>query len=144
MNRSDYRHFYQMPIRWGDQDALGHVNNVQFARYLECGRVAYCDEVLKLAFMSPIKAGWILADLKCTFHNQLRHPGQVNIATRIDNLGNKSAQVTAAVFREEDDNAVLSSQGVFVWFDYENQKSVRIPDWVRKKINSYEVVNSDE
>ena len=25
----------QMPIRWGDQDAMGHVNNTVYFRYME-------------------------------------------------------------------------------------------------------------
>ena len=29
-----------MPVRWGDMDALGHVNNAMYFRYAESGRIA--------------------------------------------------------------------------------------------------------
>ena len=29
------------PIRWGDMDALGHVNNTIFARWFEQARIEY-------------------------------------------------------------------------------------------------------
>ena len=28
-----------MPIRWGDMDAMGHVNNTVYFRYMETARV---------------------------------------------------------------------------------------------------------
>ena len=37
MQRADFKHFIELPVRWGDMDAFGHVNNVQYMRYL--GRV---------------------------------------------------------------------------------------------------------
>ena len=43
MQQSEFQHLYQMDVRWGDQDVLGHVNNAQLIRYIECGRVDYCS-----------------------------------------------------------------------------------------------------
>lgn len=33
------RHVYHCPLRWGDMDALGHVNNVVYVDYLQEARV---------------------------------------------------------------------------------------------------------
>ncbi len=33
------RHRYHVQLRWSDMDALRHVNNVQFLRFLEDARV---------------------------------------------------------------------------------------------------------
>ncbi|MET8676337.1 thioesterase family protein [Streptomyces sp. NPDC004647] len=35
------RHIYSCPLRWSDMDALGHVNNVVFLRYLEEARIDF-------------------------------------------------------------------------------------------------------
>lgn len=138
MDRTKFRHFYQLPVRWGDLDALQHVNNVQFARYLECGRVAYCYDVLGIDFSRPPTAGWILADLQCTFHSQLHFPCTIDVATRISSLGNRSAHLEAAVLPEREQKPVLSSKGVFVWFDYKKQKSATVPASVRAQIEAFE------
>jgi acyl-CoA thioester hydrolase len=29
----------RFPVRWGDMDAMGHVNNAQYFRYLETARI---------------------------------------------------------------------------------------------------------
>jgi acyl-CoA thioester hydrolase len=33
-------HRVRMPIRWGDMDAMGHVNNTVYFRYFEQARIA--------------------------------------------------------------------------------------------------------
>ena len=33
------RHIFHCPLRWGDMDAYGHINNVVYLRYLEEARV---------------------------------------------------------------------------------------------------------
>ncbi|WP_407566585.1 acyl-CoA thioesterase [Streptomyces sp. 184] len=35
------RHVYRCPLRWADMDAYGHVNNVEFLRYLEEARIDF-------------------------------------------------------------------------------------------------------
>ena len=39
---SDY--YVDVPLRWSDMDAYGHVNNVQFLRLLEDARVVACSD----------------------------------------------------------------------------------------------------
>ncbi|MDB5949239.1 MAG: acyl-CoA thioesterase, partial [Massilia sp.] len=38
-------HVMRMPIRWGDMDAMGHVNNTVYFRYFEQARISWFDEV---------------------------------------------------------------------------------------------------
>jgi acyl-CoA thioester hydrolase len=140
MQQSEFKHLYQMNVRWGDQDILGHVNNVQLFRYLESGRVAYCSEVLDLDFVRQLKAGWILADLQCSFHSQLRFPDTITVATRFIKMGNSSAHLDAAIYLDTNDRAVVISRVVVVWIDYAKQTSVRIPDDIRRKILHYEQI----
>ena len=140
MQQSEFKYIYPMDVRWGDQDILGHVNNVQLIRYLECGRVAYCHEVLGLDFVPQTKAGWILADLQCSFQNQLRFPGMVSVATRFIKMGNSSAHLDAAIFPDANDRPIVSSRAIVVWFDYAKQTSIRIPDAIRQKILNYEQI----
>ena len=45
MNRTDFRHVTPVTVHWGDMDALGHVNNVIFFRYVESGRISYFNEL---------------------------------------------------------------------------------------------------
>jgi acyl-CoA thioester hydrolase len=144
MVRTDFRHLTPVTIHWGDMDALGHVNNVIFFRYVESGRISYFNE---LAGNDPSiwgGQGPILADIQCTFLDQLHYPAEIEVATRTARLGAKSMTIEAALFRKDSDEVVATSRAVVVWFDYEQQATVRISEAMRERIQSFEAVSPVE
>lgn len=143
MQRSEFRHFIELPVHWGDQDALGHVNNVQFFRYLESARVAYVEAVFGL----PVRAdgeGVILADLQCAFRSQLEYPVTVEVGTRIARLGRSSFDVHAAIWRQGAEAPAATSRGVIVWFDFRAQKPAPLPDSLRERVRAWETLKPNE
>ena len=65
--RSEFRFFSPSPTRWGDCDMFGHINNVQFVRYYETGRLDYFRRVLDLEAGPNPKEALIVADLQISF-----------------------------------------------------------------------------
>ena len=63
-------------IDWGDQDLLGHVNNVSIIRYLQAGRVMFMEKIGLPAFPG-MKTGPIEAATQIQFRKQLFFPGHV-------------------------------------------------------------------
>ncbi len=41
LTRNDFDHEMTVQTRWGDMDALGHLNHVQYLTYMENARVDY-------------------------------------------------------------------------------------------------------
>jgi len=39
-------HVERIPIRWGDMDAMGHVNNTVYFRYMEQARISWFDALV--------------------------------------------------------------------------------------------------
>lgn len=138
MNKSEFTHKITLPVRWSDLDALGHVNNATYFSYLEMGRVDYCDKVMDVHFSPDTKAGWILADIQCSYHQQIHYPATIELCTRMGKLGNKSATLNAAIFRQGKDIPLATSKAIVVWFNFETQQTERIPDSVREAIIGYE------
>lgn len=137
-SKSDFTHCITMPVRWRDLDALGHVNNATYFTYLELGRVEYCDQVLDVQFNPDSKQSWILADIQCSYRQQIHYPETLEICTRISQLGNKSATINASIYRKGEDTPVATSQAIVVWFNFEVQQTERIPDVIRGKVIEYE------
>ncbi len=138
MQRADFKHFIELPVRWGDMDAFGHVNNVQHMRYLESGRVAYIGEVLGITMES--KENIVLADIHCVFLQQLRYPAIVEVATRVARLGNSSLQIIFAIYRRGEEQPVLTGEAILVWFNFVNDKSIPLPESIRSAICRFEAV----
>ena len=141
MQRSDFAHFIELPVRWGDMDVLGHVNNVQYLRYFESGRVAYVEEVIQTSLEHDENI--ILADIQVSFLQQLHYPCTVEVATRTSQFGRSSFHIVGAIYRQGEDTPVATCRGVMVWFDYVRQKATPIPDRVREAIIDFEPVRPD-
>jgi acyl-CoA thioester hydrolase len=54
-----------MRMRWGDMDALGHMNNTVYFRYFEQARIAWFDAIG--ADYKKLPEGPILGSIACRF-----------------------------------------------------------------------------
>lgn len=130
-------HVHREPIRWGDMDALRHVNNVQFFRYLESARIEYAMAVIA----GEVESGGeniILADIRCAFRRQLTWPGAIEVYTRTSRVGRTSFGLEQIVCRADTREVVATSETVLVWFDFAAQKPAPVPEHLRRRLAAYE------
>ena len=58
-----------LPMRWGDMDAMGHINNVSYFRYLETCRI---DWMIKQNIpANPHGDGMVIVNAFCNFYKEL-------------------------------------------------------------------------
>lgn len=120
-------HQMNMPIRWGDMDAYGHVNNTVYFRYMEQARVEWITS-LGLS-VTPGKASMLMINGFCNFHQQLAYPGELILKTYLGGVGRSSIDVytTMALTTAPD---IFSAVGgaTMVWVDLQTGKSTPWPD----------------
>jgi acyl-CoA thioester hydrolase len=119
-----------IPIRWGDMDAMGHVNNAMYFRYLETVRI----EWLHRAGGEPDRAGSgpIIVNAFCNFIKQLEYPGDVLAKHYVANPGKSSFDTFITLERTDQPGVIYANGGATtVWIDFPQQKSVPLPDWLR-------------
>jgi len=138
MSKQDFRHKFSTPVRWGDADVYGHVNNVQYMRFLESSRVAYIKDVMGMDLVAGMDVGWVLADIQCSFLYQVHYPATLDIYLRTSKIGRSSTDVIAEVYLADSDQLVLSSKAVVVWADLKLKKSAPIPTEMKSKITAFE------
>lgn len=119
----------RIPMRWGDMDLYGHVNNTNYFRYMEQARVELLD-----ALGIPIPAeglGPVIVNAACTFLVPMSYPGTVEVRTFVGAPG-RSSFTTYAEMRLEG-NPLLCAQGSakVVWTDMASGKSVALPAAIR-------------
>ena len=126
-------HVENMRMRWGDMDALGHMNNVVYFRYLEQARISWFEAIGARSAVNG--QGPVIVNASCTFIKQLVYPGKVEIKTYVGELGRSSLQ-TYLELRPSYDAERIYAEGAakVVWVDYEKEKSVPLPDSIRKLI----------
>ncbi len=128
-----FTHEMIIPIRWGDMDPMGHVNNTLYFRYLEITRLEWLFKVGGPP--NPNGHGAVIVNAFCNFIRQLEYPGDVLAKHYVANLGRSSFD-TYITLERTDKPGVIHAEGgsTTVWTDFKAQKSVPLPDWIRELI----------
>jgi acyl-CoA thioester hydrolase len=127
-------HECTMPIRWGDMDAFGHVNNTNYFRYMEQARIEWLES-LGLASVGEAGTGPVIVNAHMTFLKQLQYPGDIVCRTLVGTVGRSSVE-TRFELRRADDEATLVAEGgaKVVWVSYATGRSTPMPDVLREHI----------
>ena len=122
-----------LPIRWGDMDAMGHVNNTLYFRYLEIVRIDWFRSLDCVP--DPRGTGPLIVNAFCNFHKQLEFPGDIVVKMYASDPGRSSFESWATIERTDDPGVIYASGGATtVWVDFPAQKSVPMPDWFRRHL----------
>jgi acyl-CoA thioester hydrolase len=135
---ADYPALFTLPVQWGDQDLFGHVNNTVYLRWFESARIVYLEQSGLDPLLARHGLGPILANLKCDYRRQLKYPDTVTVSARITRLGRSSLTMQHAIMSHTQQQIAAEGESILVTFDYQNQRSVAIPDDVRAQIARYE------
>jgi len=123
-----------IPIRWGDTDAMGHINNTVYFRYMETSRIDWCRSI----GCTPEQSGQgpVIVNAWCNFLKQLRYPGDVLTKHYVTTVGRSSFDTFITMEREDDPGTVWAEGGArMVWLDFKTNQSLPLPDWLREKIS---------
>jgi acyl-CoA thioester hydrolase len=124
-------HEMTIPIRWGDMDAMGHVNNTVYFRYLEIVRLDWLYAVGASADPATGQ-GPLIVNAFCTFIRQLEYPGLVRARQYVANPGRSSFDTFITLERDDEPGVRYAEGGATtVWTDYAAKKSAPLPDWFR-------------
>jgi acyl-CoA thioester hydrolase len=126
-------HEMVMPIRWGDMDAMGHLNNASYMRFMETIRIEWfthigCDP-------NPQGQGPVIVNVFCNFYKQLQYPCDVHMKMYVSDAGRSSFE-SWATFEPVDQPRVIHAAGgaTTIWVDFPAQKSAPLPEWMRAHI----------
>jgi acyl-CoA thioester hydrolase len=120
-----------IPIRWGDMDAMGHVNNTIYFRYIEITRLEWLYRVGGAP--DPDGTGPVIVNAFCNFIRQLEFPGDVLARHYVGAPGRSSFDTFVTLERADRPGEIYAEGGATtVWTDFKAQKSVPLPDWMRR------------
>lgn len=107
---ASFSHWASDRVRFSDQDAVGHINNVAMAAYVETGRVAFGHD---LRVDDDPGASFILARLAIDYRAQGHYPGEILVGTRLQRIGRTSFTMAHGVFKDE--VCLATAEGVLVF-----------------------------
>ena len=118
-----------IPIRWGDMDAMGRLNNASYFRLLETVRIDWFTS-LGCPPM-PDGEGPVIVNAFCNFYKQLEYPGDVLVKMYVSDPKRSTFESWATLERTDMPGVIHAEGGATtVWVDFPAQKSVPMPAWL--------------
>ena len=74
----------QIPVYWGDHDAMQHVNNTVYIRWMEHVRLLFFDALGVSESMKQTGVGTILASIQCRYRAPVTFPDTIRAGARRD------------------------------------------------------------
>lgn len=141
MSETRKGHREPITVRWGDMDTMGHVNNAKYFTYCESARMSYFAAIHMTEHRDGEKHGPALAAAHLNFRRQVHHPAELDVWTRVSEIGRSSFRMEYEIVRRdgsEQGERVADGHGIIVWVDYGTGRSIPIPDALRAAIHEYE------
>ena len=127
-------HEVTVPMRWGDMDAMGHINNTLYFRYLEIARLEW---IFKVGANTDLRGqGLVIVNAFCNFLRQLEYPGDVRVTLFVAEPGRSSFETYQTIERTDTPGVLYAEGGArMVWTDFRAKKSAPMPDWFRAHLS---------
>jgi acyl-CoA thioester hydrolase len=126
-------HLERIPIRWGDMDAMGHVNNTVYFRFMEQARISW------FAALAPQAEAWkqteiVIANASCNFKRALVYPGTVEVKLFVGTPGGSSVPTFYELRLEGERHLYADGAATVVFLDRAKQRPIRIPEAMREQL----------
>ena len=136
--REDFPTFIEMPTRWMDNDAYGHMNNIVHYALID---TAVTDWQRNHGFFNEDHKclEFMVVESGCCYFSEAAYPDRIAIGLRIKKIGNTSWIYQAGLFREEDELCFALGFFAQVLVDCENRRPTPIPNTIRDALKLIEV-----
>jgi acyl-CoA thioester hydrolase len=128
----------EIPVAWGEMDAMQHLNNIVYLRYFESVRIAYFDRLGWMVLREQTGIGPILASIQCKFKLPLTYPDTVSVGTRIPRIEHDRFSMEYWIVSHRLQKIAAEGDGVVVSFNYRENKKAPLPEEVKRRIEQLE------
>ncbi|MEO7761618.1 MAG: thioesterase family protein [Casimicrobiaceae bacterium] len=115
----------RIPIRWGDMDAMGHVNNTVYFRYMEQVRVTWYEQMFG-QLSGTRDEGMVIVNASCNFLKSLTYPGTVEVRMLFGAATRSSVQSYYEL--RMNDKLFADGAAKIVWIDIHRGKAKPLPE----------------
>ena len=136
---TDFPVTVEIPVAWGDMDAMGHVNNTVYFRYFETARIA-CFAELGLGRIEggdgalADGVGPILHSASCRFRIPLTFPDTVTVGARVGDIGDDRFAMRFRAVSHQHGAVAADGDSLIVTFAYATGTKAPVSDALRAQL----------
>ena len=115
-------------MRFGDLDAMRHVNNVTFLGYFEDARMQYLSRLLGDDPTTRRAFGLIFAECRINYRAPAFYDEEIRTCVRPAEVARSSVRIEFAMHAVRDERLLAEGYGTVVGYDYAAGRSMPLPD----------------
>ena len=131
---ADFPVTVEIPVAWGDMDAMGHVNNAVYFRYFETARIECFAEVGLGSIEQSDSVGPILHSANCRFRIPLTHPDTVTVGVKIGEVGDDRFVMQYRAVSHHHGAVAAEGESLIVTFDYATGSKAQVSPDLRARL----------
>jgi acyl-CoA thioester hydrolase len=124
---------YRQTVAWGDMDAIGHVSNVLYYRYIESARV-------DLNRIDAIGQGLsaVIASNSCRYLRPVYFPDVLEIGIQVVEVRNSGFRMNYVLYSTQQKQIVATGDAIAVMVDSKTMGKAALPPELRQRIYALE------
>lgn len=130
-DRTKYKHWTHISLRYGDTDRQGHINNAVHCTLFESGRVDFLFEGLET--IAGPRTAFVVAKISLDYLHEMNFPGVAEVGSAVLSTGRTSFRVGQCIYK--DDLCVSTAESVIVLTEEVTHKPIPLPDTLLKRLN---------
>jgi len=134
--------FWEQNICWGDLDSFRHLNNVRYVRFIESGRMKYCEELAKAVDSERARAmlegrgkSIILKSISVNFKRPVVYPDTLLVSHKPHSLESTRFHLSVSMYSHSQQAVVATGDAICVWYDYDTLKKCEAPHDLNTLLN---------
>ena len=129
-SRGSFRAFYPITTRWGDDDAYGHANNVQYLAWFD---TAVNGHLMRASGtdVRELDAIGLVVETACRYLSGVGFPDALEVGLAVPRLGRTSVTYRLGVLKAGEDEVRAVGRFVHVYVDATTRRPVPVPDVLR-------------
>lgn len=138
MNRSEFRFFDRLRVRWAEIDAQQIVFNGHYLMYFDTAVAGYWRALAMpyASTMAQLEGDMYVRKATLEYNASARYDDLLDIGMRCTRIGTSSMLFTGAAFRQ--DELLVTCELVYVFADPKTQTSKPVPPVLRQVLEGYE------
>ncbi len=128
----------EIPVAWGEMDALQHVNNAVYFRYFETARLDYFKEIGLLVNITESHIGPVLSDTHCRYKLPITYPDTLLVGSKVIDVQNDRFTMEYQIISKKHNKVSTIGQATCVMFDFQNNTKALLSEELKQKISDVE------
>lgn len=131
----------EIPVAWGEMDALNHVNNAVYFRYFETARLDYFSHIHLMEDMAVTNIGPVLGDTYCRYKLPVTYPDTLLVGSRITDVKDDRFTMEYQIVSKKLKKVTTIGHATIVMFNFGTNKKANLSETLLQAIaNTREAV----